>query len=43
MTLPTISGVHPIGRNVSNTKSAKLIVFFVKNQNAPLVLPPTTK
>jgi quercetin dioxygenase-like cupin family protein len=35
--------VHPIGRNVSNTKSAKLIVFFVKNQNAPLALPPTRK
>jgi quercetin dioxygenase-like cupin family protein len=35
--------VHPIGRNVSNTKSAKFIVFFVKNQNAPLALPPTRK
>lgn len=35
--------VHPIGRNLSNTKSATLIVFFVKNQNAPLVLPSTRK
>jgi quercetin dioxygenase-like cupin family protein len=35
--------VHPIGRNVSKTKPAKLIVFFLKNQNAPLVLPPTRK
>jgi len=33
--------VHPLGRNVSNTKPATLIVFFVKKENAPLVLPPT--
>jgi quercetin dioxygenase-like cupin family protein len=35
--------VHPVGRNVSKTKPAQLLVFFVKNQNAPLVLPPTRK
>jgi len=33
--------VHPLGRNLSNTKTAKLIVFFVKKQDAPFVLPPT--
>jgi len=31
--------VHPIGRNVSKTKPAKLLVFMLKDQNAPLVLP----
>ena len=31
---------HGVGRNVSKTKPAKLLVFFVKDQNAPLVLPP---
>lgn len=33
--------VHPVGRNLSKTKPAKLLVFFVKNQNAPPVLPAT--
>jgi quercetin dioxygenase-like cupin family protein len=31
---------HGVGRNVSKTKPAKLLVFFVKDQNAPLVLAP---
>jgi quercetin dioxygenase-like cupin family protein len=31
---------HPVGRNVSKTEPAKLLVFFVTDQNAPLVLPP---
>ena len=32
--------VHPTGRNLSKTKPAKLLVFFIKNQNTPPVLPP---
>jgi quercetin dioxygenase-like cupin family protein len=32
-------GTHGVGRNVSRTKPAKLLVFFVKDQNVPLVLP----
>lgn len=35
--------VHPVGRNVSKTKPAKLLVFFVKKQNAPLVLQSNSK
>jgi quercetin dioxygenase-like cupin family protein len=31
---------HPVGRNVSGTEPAKLLVFFVTDRNAPLVLPP---
>ena len=31
---------HPVGRNVSKTEPAKLLVFFVTDQNTPLVLPP---
>jgi quercetin dioxygenase-like cupin family protein len=31
---------HPVGRNVSRTEPAKLLVFFVTDQNVPLVLPP---
>jgi len=34
--------VHPLGRNMSKTKPAKFLVFFVKNQNTPPVLPVTT-
>ena len=34
--------VHPLGRNLSKTKPAKFLVFFVKNQNTPPVLPATT-
>jgi quercetin dioxygenase-like cupin family protein len=31
---------HPVGRNVSKTEQAKLLVFFVTERNVPLVLPP---
>jgi quercetin dioxygenase-like cupin family protein len=31
---------HPVGRNVSKTEPAKLLVFFVTDENVPLVLPP---
>jgi quercetin dioxygenase-like cupin family protein len=31
---------HLVGRNVSKTQPAKLLVFFVTEQNVPLVLPP---
>jgi quercetin dioxygenase-like cupin family protein len=30
---------HPVGRNVSSTQPAKLLVFFITDRNAPLVLP----
>jgi quercetin dioxygenase-like cupin family protein len=30
---------HPVGRNVSKTGPAKLLVFFIADQNVPLVLP----
>ena len=35
--------VHPVGRNLSKTQPAKLLVFFVKNEKTPPVLPPTAK
>jgi quercetin dioxygenase-like cupin family protein len=31
---------HLVGRNVSKTKPAKLLVFFVSDRDAPLVLAP---
>ena len=31
---------HPVGRKVSRTESAKLLVFFVTDRKVPLVLPP---
>jgi len=31
--------VHVIGRNASNTKSAKFLVFLVKNKGAPPLVP----
>jgi quercetin dioxygenase-like cupin family protein len=31
--------VHLIGRNASNSKPAKFLVFFVKDKGAPLVIP----
>ena len=31
--------VHVIGRNASQTKPAKFVVFFVKNKNAPVLEP----
>ena len=35
--------VHPLGRNLSKTRPAKFLVFFVKDQNTPAVLPVTKK
>lgn len=31
---------HRVGRNVSRTQPAKLLVFFVTGHNVPLLLPP---
>ncbi|HEY7305943.1 MAG TPA: cupin domain-containing protein [Bryobacteraceae bacterium] len=31
--------VHIVGRNASNTKSAKFVVFLVKNKDAPVLIP----
>src|SRR5712692_505047 len=31
--------VHTVGRNASNTKPAKFIVFLVKNKGAPVLVP----
>ena len=31
--------VHVVGRNASSTKPAKLLVFFVKDKGAPILVP----
>jgi quercetin dioxygenase-like cupin family protein len=31
--------VHVVGRNVSKTKSAKFLVFLIKNKRAPVLVP----
>jgi quercetin dioxygenase-like cupin family protein len=31
--------VHVVGRNASNTKPAKFVVFLVKNKDAPVLVP----
>ena len=31
--------IHKVSKNLSNTQSAKFLVFFVKNQGTPLLLP----
>jgi len=31
--------IHVVGRNASNTRSAKFVVFLVKNQGAPALTP----
>jgi quercetin dioxygenase-like cupin family protein len=31
--------VHVVGRNASNTKPAKFLVFLVKNKGAPVLVP----
>jgi quercetin dioxygenase-like cupin family protein len=31
--------VHVVGRNASTTKSAKFVVFLVKNKDAPVLIP----
>lgn len=33
------SDVHIVGRNASQTKPAKFVVFFVKDKDAPLLVP----
>ena len=34
------SDVHVVGRNASQTKPAKFVVFFVKDKGAPVLVPP---
>lgn len=31
--------IHLVGRNASKTKPAKFLAFFVKDKNAPFVMP----
>jgi quercetin dioxygenase-like cupin family protein len=31
--------IHTVGRNASNTKPAKFIVFLVKDKDAPVLIP----
>ncbi|WP_224371672.1 hypothetical protein [Hyalangium versicolor] len=33
------SDIHVVGRNASKTKSAKFIVFLVKDKGAPVLVP----
>jgi len=33
------SDVHVVGRNASQTKPAKFVVFFVKDRGAPILVP----
>jgi quercetin dioxygenase-like cupin family protein len=33
--------VHIVGRNASQTKPAKFVVFFVKDKGAPILVPTT--
>ena len=35
------SDVHVVGRNASQTKPAKFVVFFVKDKGAPILVPQT--
>jgi quercetin dioxygenase-like cupin family protein len=35
------SDVHVVGRNSSQTKPAKFVVFFVKDKSAPILVPAT--
>jgi hypothetical protein len=32
-------GVHLVGKNASDTKPAKTVVFLVKNKGAPIFIP----
>ena len=34
---------HSVGRNVSTTEPARLLVFLMADRNAPLVLPPASR
>ncbi len=31
--------IHTIGRNASNTAPARFVVFFLKNKDAPILIP----
>jgi len=31
--------IHAVGRNASNTKPAKFVVFLVKDKGAPVLIP----
>ena len=31
--------IHVVGRNASSTKSAKFVVFFIKDKGAPVLVP----
>ncbi len=31
--------IHVVGRNASQTKPAKFVVFFVKDKGAPVLVP----
>jgi quercetin dioxygenase-like cupin family protein len=31
--------IHTVGRNASTTKPAKFLVFFIKDKNAPVLVP----
>lgn len=31
--------IHTVGRNASNTKPAKFVVFLIKDKNAPVLIP----
>jgi len=31
--------IHVVGRNASKTKTAKFVVFFVKDKGAPVLVP----
>lgn len=33
------SDIHTVGRNASKTEKAKFLVFFVKDKNAPILVP----
>jgi len=33
------NGIHLVGRNASNTKPAKFVVFLVKDKGAPILVP----
>jgi quercetin dioxygenase-like cupin family protein len=33
------NGIHLVGRNASNTKPAKFLVFLVKDVGAPVLVP----
>jgi quercetin dioxygenase-like cupin family protein len=33
------AGIHLVGKNASDTKPAKFLVFLVKDKGAPLLIP----